>query len=218
MGFCNVVMCGPLPPDDLEAAIKETVTFYSARNAKWEWIAGPDSTPASLEDSLVKHGLHARGEMTGMAIDLHALSKDLPAMDHLKIVTIGDDETLEQWANTAIEGYEAPELYPSFVDLECSLGYRQPSYRRYLGFLDHQPVSTCALFLGQKAAGIYCVSTVPAARRLGIGAIITQYALREAQEMGYRMAVLQASQMGRSVYRRLGFEELSRLRGYSPVK
>jgi len=39
-------------------------------------------------------------------------------------------------------------------------------------------------------AGIYYVATLPAARGMGIGAAITQYALREAQAWRYHLAVL----------------------------
>jgi len=217
-GFCNGVICNQLSPDNIDAVIDETVSYFSARNATWEWIIGPNSTPASLDESLVKHGLFIQGGSIGMAINLHAMSQDIPLIDKLRIIPVGDDETLRIWANTVIEGFESPALYPTFVNLECSLGYHRQSYRRYLGSLDHQPVSTSALFLGEKVAGVYCVSTLPIARGLGIGATITLYALREAQAMGYHVAVLQASEMGRNVYRRLGFQEFSTLRGYSPAK
>lgn len=216
--FCNGVICSQLSPDNMDAGIDETASYFSARNATWEWIVGPNSTPASLDNSLVKHGLLVHGEMIGMAINLHAMNQDIPTTDNLRIVPVGDDETMKKWANTVVEGFESPALYPTFVDLECSLGYHQQSYRRYLGLLDHQPISTSALFLGEKVAGIYCVSTLPTARRLGIGAIITLYTLREAQAMGYHIAVLQSSQIGRNVYQRLGFQEFSTLRGYSPAK
>lgn len=216
--FCNGVVCSQSSPEYIDTWIDETVSYFSARNATWEWIVGPNSTPASLENSLAEHGLFVHGEMIGMAINLHAMSQDIPAIDNLSIVPVGDAESLKKWANTVVEGFESLACYPTFVDLECSLGYRQPSYRRYLGYLDSQPVSTSALFLGEKVAGIYCVATLPAARGLGIGVKITLHALREAQAMGYHIAVLHASHMGRNVYRRLGFQELSILRGYSPAK
>jgi ribosomal protein S18 acetylase RimI-like enzyme len=216
--FCNGVICSKLSPDNIDAGIDEMVSYFCARNATWEWIVGSNPTSASLENSLVKHNLFVHGEMIGMAINLHAMSKDIPSTDNLRIVPVDNNETMKRWANTMVEGFESPALYPTFVDLECSLGYQQQSYRRYLGLLDHQPVSTSALLLGEKVAGIYCVSTLSRARRLGIGATITLFALREAQAMGYQIAVLQSSQIGRNVYRQLGFQEFSTLRGYSPAK
>jgi ribosomal protein S18 acetylase RimI-like enzyme len=215
--FCNGVIGKQLSSDSIDADIDETVSYFRARNAKWEWIVGPNPTPAFLDKSLIKHGLSVQGESTGMAINLHDMNQDIPLIENLSIVRVDDDETLKIWANTLVKGFESPALYPSFVDLEFSLGYQQPSYHRYLAILNHQPVAMSALFLGEKVAGIYCVATLPEARRLGIGAAITHYPLREAQARGYHIAVLQASQMGRSVYQRLGFQVFSTLRGYSPA-
>jgi ribosomal protein S18 acetylase RimI-like enzyme len=213
--FCNGVICRQLSPDKPDDRIEETVSYYRDRNASWEWIVGPNSNPASLDEALERHGLVNHADSIGMGINLHAMNKEIPSIENFNIIQADDTEALKLWANTAVKGFEAPALYPAFVNLECSLGSSQPSYRHYLGLLDHQPVSTSALFLGERVAGIYCVSTLPAARRLGIGGAITLYALREAFEKGYHVAVLQSSPMGRNVYRRLGFQEFSILRGYS---
>ena len=57
----------------------------------------------------------------------------------------------------------------------------------------------------QDAVGIFFVGTRPHARRQGLGAAITQRAVRTGSEAGCRTAVLGASRMGRPVYARLGF-------------
>lgn len=215
--FCNGVVCSRFSLDELDKAIDETISYFTTHKATWEWVVGPNPNPISLDKYLEKHGLCASGEMIGMAANLHEINEDIPSIENFQVVQVDDDQTLKQWANTVVVGFQAPRLYPTFVDLECSLGYHQPLYRRYLGLLNHQPVSTSALFLGAKVAGIYCVSTLSTVRKLGIGALITLHALLEARSMGYHAAVLQASQMGCSVYRRLGFQELSTLREYSPV-
>ncbi len=214
--FCNGVMCGERARDDIDAVVAETVSYFRSQKATWEWIAGPASSPPSLEGALARHGLHVHGELIGMALELQDLLPDIPWMQGLRIVAVDSDETMSLWACTVVEGFEAPELSPSFIDLECSLGHDLPSYRRYLGFLNGRAVATASLLLSKSSAGVNCVSTVPAARRMGIGALITQYALRQAQTLGYHIAVLQSTPMGRNVYPRLGFKEYSLLRCYSP--
>jgi hypothetical protein len=46
---------------------------------------------------------------------------------------------------------------------------------------------------------------LPEVRRKGVGAQVTRYPLMQARGMGYKVGVLQASEMGYSVYRSLGF-------------
>jgi len=44
---------------------------------------------------------------------------------------------------------------------------------------------------------------------------VTAAALDEAAARGFRLAVLGSSEMGYPVYRRLGFQDVSRLRSYA---
>jgi len=63
-------------------------------------------------------------------------------------------------------------------------------------------------------AGIYNVGTVPEARGKGIGAAITLAPLLEARSRGYKIAILHASELGYSVYRRLGFQDYCQMNIY----
>jgi GNAT superfamily N-acetyltransferase len=212
--FLNGVSSYQLSPDRTDEAIEETIHFFQTRQATWEWMVGPQPSPQSLPESLVKHGFEVGGDSPGMAARLDAIDLKLPMPDHLEIIPVEDADTLRTWAVTVLDGFELPDLYPGFVNLECSLGC-QPYYRRYLAILRGQPVAASSLYLGKHVAGIYCVATVPSARKLGIGAAVTLRALQEARSEGYHIAVLQASQMGRGVYLKLGFQEFSTLYGYS---
>ena len=70
-------------------------------------------------------------------------------------------------------------------------------------------------YLGEGVCGLYFVGTLPEARKKGIGFSITQRPLMEAKKLGYKAAILQASNMGRPVYLKLGFKEYSKMGSYS---
>jgi ribosomal protein S18 acetylase RimI-like enzyme len=63
-------------------------------------------------------------------------------------------------------------------------------------------------------AGIINVATVREARGHGIGTAMTVFALGHAQGGGYRVAVLGASDMGVSIYERMGFQRVGWTRVY----
>src|SRR6185503_10854255 len=98
-------------------------------------------------------------------------------------------------------------------DLWMQLGLDLP-IRNYLGYLNGGPVATSTVFYGGGVAGIYCVATLPEARGKGIGAAITLKPLLDAREMGYRVGVLQSSEMGFNIYQRLGFRHLCQIENF----
>ncbi len=62
------------------------------------------------------------------------------------------------------------------------------------------------MFLSSGVAGLYQVEVSPEHRRQGIGTAMTPAPMEDARQLGYRIAVRQASTMGEPVYRRIGFK------------
>ena len=62
----------------------------------------------------------------------------------------------------------------------------------YIAWWNDRPVAASLLVLGGGVAGIYCVSTLPEARRNGISSQITLYPLQQARTRGYCAGVLGA--------------------------
>ena len=109
---------------------------------------------------------------------------------------------------TFIAGYEVPpDWEPPLFDLLSGFGLDLP-VRHYLGYLDDKPVATSDLFLSAGVAGVQFVSTLREARGQGLGTALTLAPLLEAREMGCRIGVLQSSELGFPVYRRMGFEQV----------
>ena len=149
-------------------------------------------------------------------MDLLALDINLPSLPELSIEAIDDEETLRRWCHVLKKGFGMAEYVgKAFFDLFSSVGLgRKLPIRHYIGFLKGEPIAVSTLFLGAGVAGIYNVATVPNARRKGIGSAMIKKPLYEARAMGYRIGILQASNMGVGVYRGIGFQEYCMLGHY----
>jgi ribosomal protein S18 acetylase RimI-like enzyme len=202
-----------LPVDEVEAAIDETVAWYRARGAPFMfWWHTSFSQPADLGQRLRARGFQEFSAADpGMAVDLNDLPPMPPAPPDFRIVRALEQRTLEHWRDAFLEAYELhhlPMAGQAWVEATLAAGPEAAPWRLYVGYLDGQPVATNMLVLGGGVAGLYAVGTVPSARRLGLGAIITLQPLLDARALGYRYGVLFATEMGVPLYRRLGYRQV----------
>jgi GNAT superfamily N-acetyltransferase len=79
-------------------------------------------------------------------------------------------------------------------------------YVSLLARLDGVPVGCGSGFVHDGVLGVYNIATLEEARGRGIGYAVTAALLAEGRRRGCRHAVLHASEEGRPVYERLGFE------------
>lgn len=87
-------------------------------------------------------------------------------------------------------------LVPSLLDDDRS--------RLFVGMVEGHAVATAVSIRTGTTVGIYNVATVPETRGRGIGTALTWHLLADA-DPGWEVAVLQASEMGRPIYERMGF-------------
>jgi GNAT superfamily N-acetyltransferase len=209
--FLNNVLRTQLAPDNVDDTIAQTLAYFTSRNVtQLSWWTEPGAHPADLAGHLLAHGLVYTDGGPGMAAELSELDEDLSTPVELMIEPVADSGTLARWVQAFVAGFGLSGSERASFDLYAGLGFDLP-LRSYVGCLQAEPVAIAQLFLAAGVAGVYCVSTVPQARRRGIGAAMTLAALREARDMGYRAGILQSSPMGLSVYLRLGFRELCKM-------
>lgn len=195
------------------AQVTEQVASWGSRVS---WLIDPYSTPPDLASILLNHGWkNPRGEdqplltWPGMAMALSSLPEDIIMPPGVTIVRVTSDDALRAW----VAGFFSQASQPLFEDIQTvyrALGYGEHlPWTYYTAYRHGEPVASSMLHYGAGVAGVYWVGTIPAARRQGIGMAITWYALLQAVQMGYHWAILQATELGKPVYRRLGFKEYS---------
>jgi ribosomal protein S18 acetylase RimI-like enzyme len=83
--------------------------------------------------------------------------------------------------------------------------------------IDGENVATAIAFDHDGDCGIFNMSTLPEARRRGIGTALTARHLREAAARGCSTATLQATEMAEGIYASVGFRDLGRFLEYVPA-
>ena len=81
--------------------------------------------------------------------------------------------------------------------------------------VDGNVVSTAMMFCWGEVAGVHEVSTLEDYRKRGYTTTIIRKLLTDAKNEGYKTCVLQASQMGRRIYKKFGFEDTNIINHYS---
>jgi hypothetical protein len=210
--FMNLVVCTDLPDDGIHELMESTLAHFRSLNIrKLTWLAEEGVPAAEIRKHLLADGLtFSESFSREMAADLMALPEDLPSPNGLEIVPVENGETLRQWIHIASIGFDVPAEYEKvWYDFFVEAVFDLP-FRTYLALLNGQPVATSQLFLSAGVAGIYNVTCIPEARGQGIGAAITLAPSLAARGMGYRVGILQASDLGSRVYRRLGFQDFGK--------
>ena len=209
--FSGVLSANP-PEQNDEAFIAEAIQYFQSKGVNaFTWWMEPHLKRSDWEPALSKNSFGFSDDTPGMAVDLNQLNESSQPPDGFEVRSVDDEESLRTWINVFIYGFGLPPAWESIAfDLWRQLGLDLPM-RNYLGYLEGKPVSTSTLFYGGGVAGIYCVATFPEARGKGAGAAITLKPLQDAREKGYRIGVLQSSDMGFNVYKKLGFRHLCQI-------
>jgi hypothetical protein len=90
-----------------------------------------------------------------------------------------------------------------------------PECEFYVGYLASVPFASSMLWITDGTAGVWNVGCVPAQRKRGLGEAMTWHAVRRGGELGCSVANLQASEMGRPIYERMGFRLVSLYRTFA---
>ncbi|MFI5928341.1 GNAT family N-acetyltransferase [Micromonospora sp. NPDC051543] len=176
----------------------------------WGWWVGADSDEGTAE-GLLARGATQISDMPVMAMDVTTLP-EVEGTGDLRIQVAATPAEMCEY----VEAYVGPLGVPGdpglVADRELSFAY--PDVIRLAGIVDGRTVSTCTLSLGTDVGALYCIATHPDHQRKGIASALTREALRITRESGRRIATLQASSEGEPMYRKIGFETVTRYRLY----
>lgn len=200
------------------ASIQEAVTLFRSLGKRFAvTLRGGQDEP--YYDTAADLGLEPLPDspwMPGMA--MHPLPEPgrlaLPPGHEIRAVV--DAAGLADHAKVLADGFGMPLEWATAFTRESLAA--EPSVTFYVGYQDGEPVTSGLGVRTGRTVGVYNIATVEGARRRGLGAAMTQRVVDDGAAAGCDVAILQASDMGLSVYVRLGFQTVVEYYGFAEPK
>lgn len=200
--------------------------FFGRRGRGYTiWIR--EHADRDLEDAIIEAGLPIYDDSPGMVLDQRIEDAPLPA--GVVVRRVADASDASDFATVAGTAYASlgmregttPVLFsrldtlvaPHIVAL-VAYDLSNGSSGARTSTAGPRPVAATLVHMNHGVALLNWVGTVPAARGKGLGAAMTRMASNAGFDAGCHIASLQATEMGEPVYRRLGYREITRYRGY----
>ena len=148
--------------------------------------------------------------MVAFPIDPDAIAAHAaPGLDIRRVI---DAAGMEAHRQVATAGFGSD---PAVADgTACADLLERPECVVYVGYANGAPIVSGLGWQTGRTIGVYTIATIETARRRGYGAAMTARVVADGVAAGCDLAALQASQMGRPIYERLGFRTVVRYVGY----
>jgi GNAT superfamily N-acetyltransferase len=166
--------------------------------------------------TLIEAGLAPAGEgistpgMVAFPIDHETIAEHAtPELDIRRVVDAVGIDTHRQAVTAGFGSDPAVALGTACPDL-----LDRPECVVYVGYVDGDPVASGLSWRTGRTVGVYSIATIESARRRGYGAAMTARVVADGVVAGCDVAALQASEMGRPIYERLGFRTVVRYAAY----
>lgn len=192
-----------------EDELREAVEWLSSRGAPF-WVSTPAENADEIAAIAPAVGLADTAEsIPGMWISLDDVSQLLP--NELHIVRATEPEHLDAFAVAISGGFGPPPELARTITPDSVLN--DDDHNQHLvGYVDEEPVACAELVATGDIAGVYSVAVPEQHRRRGYGEAVTAAVLRAGRDLGCTTGCLQASDMGKPIYERMGFDTFTEYR------
>ncbi len=210
----NYVLEADFTAADAEQKIEEVTHFFQQRKVPFSWWVSPYDRPQGLPSFLEKQGYVNAENSVAMYFDLDAWDGKENPHPRLEIVQARDAKTLLDFARVLAPEEDCSKKYFSWV---AAVLTDEDPIEYYVGYVDGKPVVRGLSCYFAQVAGLHWLSTHPSERQQGYGRAMQEFRLKRAKELGYHIAVLQASSEGYPLYKKLGYKECGVFREFKLV-
>jgi len=193
---------------DPEEFLNLARAFFVARDRGFVlWARDGVPEDRDLIDAAEKAGMRSVHEMPEMVLEQRV--EELPLGDGVELRRVVSADDADDYWRVATTAYASLEFPPEiFAHYENHENLQADNVAAFLACLEGRPAAIAMTIVSHGVAGIYWVGSTEEARGRGLGSKMTATAVNAGFDMGAETASLQASTMGESLYRRLGFETI----------
>lgn len=199
------------------ADLAKTLSYYRDQRKEYCLWTSYENLNAQLQQSFRELGLNVSGEEIGMSMELsYYQTSENDQFSH--IVQVQSPETLADFAFVIASNWEPMDQNIISYYNRASAYYLNESNGITLLVYYHegQPAGSVEIFpTDENTVGIYGLATLRQFRRLGIGSALMTMALNLAKELEYKHVILQATEDGIGIYKKLGFHEVTKYYEYA---
>lgn len=217
-GVFNIAMLeGRVSPGGLtlEQRLVEIAQYFKPKTSRWSlWLCDDlldFATRRRARQALADFGLRAISHPPGMIAS--ALLPSAGALPPVDVQPVSDKASQNAFTEITSICFEIPFGVAQAVYAQDSAW--RGNYQGFVGLAAGRVVSICAVVAAAEVLGVYSLATHPAYRRLGYGEATMRAALTEMQRRtGLQRIVLQSTEAGYALYRRMGFRDVTRFSVY----
>ncbi len=197
-----------------EGLVERARSFFGARGRGFAvWARAGEPADDDLLAACEGAGLQMVYAMPEMVLGERV--EERPAPEGIVLRRVVSEGDVEDYWRVAASSYASlgfpPDIFAFYVRAE---GLFADDVAAFIARAGEEPAGIAMTIVTDGVAGIYWVGCTEGARGRGLGWSVTAAAVNAGFELGAEIASLQASPMGESLYRRMGFETIHDYRLY----
>jgi ribosomal protein S18 acetylase RimI-like enzyme len=235
-GVFNIsLLTRPVADGELEKRLAELGRFFRQRTLRWSvWLCEDmlDSAVRRNERQIfANYGMRPISQPPGMLAP--SLRPPLHPLPEIEVRPVVDRETRAAFAEITCVAFEIPyaiaqavysrerawvsnEVSNEVSNLASDETSNGPNgYEGFVGYVDGRAASIVAVVAAAGAIGIYSLATMPEFRKRGYAEAMLREAVRRISERtGITQVILQSTEAGYELYKRMGFRDVTRFTVY----
>lgn len=200
LSFCNAIVENNENAPLEETQVDHAINFFRNKKLPFIWW--------NADRILEKKGLQFGGVFKGIAAEISVPREAAQPTHDIFVKKVQTNAEKESFYKIMGEVYSIPRTLLNQFSIGCEAAVNAGDAINFLGYLDKTPVSIVTLAIGNAAAGLWSLGTLPDARKKGLASAVVTAAVEEAKARQYdhMMAILTPEAMAKGLFDKLGFK------------